>query len=418
MKAAAQAYRPRWQTHAYGIGARNHFRSPTHVFLREPELLRMNDNNQSDDVIHLRYQHHARTPRASVSQDPSHLRRYPDQISAARPQVLTSLGKASDMVRASNRTEWHLPTFAGWEATMAKESPHPVPILHHVAHKLRTTTSVEDKEDTWTISYRTEFEPVSLGPSIDLTRNASGATLFKPLLPSRSTDKTTTSPTSDKSEYTPSPHMHAPPHGSSCTHARETTTCLTKFWSNKSVTRTHTRTHKAPADQDSCLQPSPTPTKVVGTTLRGMGPPETSNDFVASALAREWYDYDKCTGTHAHTHTLHDTRLRTETLVKADDAADQVGCRDPHQWVIDSSCYLNTALEAAQLNAAAVSGDATGHPGVVSSLGLGTHPDAVSDWIWSQAPVTPRPRGDDLPPWFCNHEIYHAPTSISTSKVN
>ena len=54
MKAAAQAYRLRWQTHAYGIGARNHFRSPTHVFLREPELLRMNDNNQSDDVIHLR----------------------------------------------------------------------------------------------------------------------------------------------------------------------------------------------------------------------------------------------------------------------------------------------------------------------------------------------------------------------------
>ena len=53
MKAAAQAYGLRWQTHAYGIGARNHFRSPIHVFLREPELRRMNDNNQSDDVIHL-----------------------------------------------------------------------------------------------------------------------------------------------------------------------------------------------------------------------------------------------------------------------------------------------------------------------------------------------------------------------------
>ena len=83
----------------------------------------MNDNNQSDDVIHLRYQHHARTPRASVSQDPSHLRRYPDQISAARPQVLTSLGKASDMVRASNRTEWHLPTFASREATNQRKIP-------------------------------------------------------------------------------------------------------------------------------------------------------------------------------------------------------------------------------------------------------------------------------------------------------
>ena len=66
MKAAAQAYRSRRQTHAYGIGARNHFRSPTHVFLPEPQLLQTNDNNQSDDVIHLRYQHHARQPRASV----------------------------------------------------------------------------------------------------------------------------------------------------------------------------------------------------------------------------------------------------------------------------------------------------------------------------------------------------------------
>ena len=54
MRAAAQAYRPRWQAHAYGIGGRNHFRSPTHVFLREPELLQTNDYNQSDDVIHLK----------------------------------------------------------------------------------------------------------------------------------------------------------------------------------------------------------------------------------------------------------------------------------------------------------------------------------------------------------------------------
>ena len=47
---------------------------------------------------------------------------------------------------------------------------------------------------------------------------------------------------------------------------------------------------------------------------------------------------------------------------------------------------------------------------MVSSLGLGTHPDAVSFWIWSQATATPRPLGDDLPPWFNNHEIYHAPS--------
>ena len=53
MKAAAQAYRLRRQIHAYGIGDRNHFRSPTHVVLREPELLQTNDHNQSDDVIRL-----------------------------------------------------------------------------------------------------------------------------------------------------------------------------------------------------------------------------------------------------------------------------------------------------------------------------------------------------------------------------
>jgi len=157
----------------------------------------------------------------------------------------------------------------------------------------------------------------------------------------------------------------------------------------------------------------------VGTTsLRGVdeGEVETTNDFgasltTASALARGWYDYDKCTGTHAHTHTLHDTRPSEEILVKADDAADQVGCRDPYEWVIDSSYYLNTALEAAQLDAAAVSGDATGHPGVVSSLGLGTHPDAVSEWIWPQAPVTPRSLGDGLT-WSRDHEIYQAPSPI------
>ena len=169
MRAAAQAHWPRRQAHAYGIGGRHHFRPPTHVFLREPELLQTNDYIQSDDVIHLRYQHHARTPRASVSQDPSNLRRYPDQISAARPQVLTSLGKASDMVRASNRTEWHLPTFASWGARSLSVLEHPI-VSDTISLDYRPLTSLSsiDIEDTWTISYRTEFEPVSLGPCLRL----------------------------------------------------------------------------------------------------------------------------------------------------------------------------------------------------------------------------------------------------------
>ena len=72
-------------------------------------------------------------------------------------------------------------------------------------------------------------------------------------------------------------------------------------------------------------------------------------------------------------------------------------------------------MEAAKLDVLSiidvfpVSGEAIGHPGVVSNRS-GTHPNAVSFRIWSQATATPRPLGDDLPPWFNNHEIYHAPS--------
>ena len=110
---------------------------------------------------------------------------------------------------------------------------------------------------------------------------------------------------------------------------------------------------------------------------------------------------------HAFT-APHETCLSEKILIKADDAPDQVGCCDSLNRMISSVTYLNTALEAAQHNVVAVSGDATGYPGVMSSWS-GTHPDAVSFRIWSQAPVTPRPLGDGLK-WSNDHEIYQAPS--------
>ena len=112
--------------------------------------------------------------------------------------------------------------------------------------------------------------------------------------------------------------------------------------------------------------------------------------------------------THHACTAPHETCLSEKILIKADDAPDQVGCCDSLEWMISSVTYLNTALEAAQHNVVAVSGDATGYPEVMSSWS-GTHPDAVSFRIWSQAPVTPRPLGDDLK-WSNDHEIYQAPS--------
>ena len=62
---------------------------------------------------------------------------------------------------------------------------------------------------------------------------------------------------------------------------------------------------------------------------------------------------------HAFT-APHETCLSEKILIKADDAPDQVGCCDSLNRMISSVTYLNTALEAAQHNVVAVSGDATG----------------------------------------------------------
>ena len=92
---------------------------------------------------------------------------------------------------------------------------------------------------------------------------------------------------------------------------------------------------------------------------------------------------------------------------------DQVDCCDPldyFEWENNGAKqkHLNTAMEIAQLDVVAISGDVFGYPGVVP-IWLETHPDAVSFRIWSQAPVTPRPLGDDLK-WSNDHEIYQAPS--------
>ena len=87
MRAAAQAYRPRWQAYAYGRGVRHYFRSPTYIVPGEPGLLRTIHHQRSDYLHLIRYQHQARQPRATVSEDPGDLPRYPvnDSSSEAQP---------------------------------------------------------------------------------------------------------------------------------------------------------------------------------------------------------------------------------------------------------------------------------------------------------------------------------------------
>ena len=53
MRAAAMAYRPRWQAYAHGRGVRHDFRSPRYVVPRELELRRTNDIHGSDHLLPL-----------------------------------------------------------------------------------------------------------------------------------------------------------------------------------------------------------------------------------------------------------------------------------------------------------------------------------------------------------------------------
>ena len=53
MRAAAQAYRPRWQAYAYGRGVRHDFRSPTYFVPREPDLRRTIDTTGRDHLLPL-----------------------------------------------------------------------------------------------------------------------------------------------------------------------------------------------------------------------------------------------------------------------------------------------------------------------------------------------------------------------------
>ena len=117
-----------------------------------------------------------------------------------------------------------------------------------------------------------------------------------------------------------------------------------------------------------------------------------SSDFDKNFANRTEHESDLF-GYHAVTvthdmHTPH-TPYHDAPQTLGDDAmldADQVGCRA----TLDGSdrglvYHPNMATEAAQIDSAAASGDAAGHPGVVTSL-PGTHPDAISK-IWDRVRV-------------------------------
>ena len=183
-------------------------------------------------------------------------------------------------------------------------------------------------------------------------------------------------------EYTPHPCMHAQSRRETSTHARDSrvqTSRLEEKSPNPSSTRKGSSSSVDDGSQDDLSRLYP-----ISTTSR------TSSDFYKSYANRFGSSSTHIMSlidSNSHTHTHHDmSQGEPQTLGDGSPLeADQVGCRESIDWMTDSSVYhLRMALEAAQLDAAAASGDATKHPQVVLNW-LGTHPDAISKRTWAQA---------------------------------
>ena len=308
---------------------------------------------------------------------------------ACRPRVTpTAYGRATGLpsFRPNQQYRADTPHFQDrrYRRQESKIYDHSIRYQHHDTHELRATTA-------------TAVEIADNRRNADETSAASYA----------ASDLSKATPLQDVSTI-PS-DTHARSQLASRTYARETSIFAGKL------------------PKISCQQPSPTPTSrvdsVVGrTSLRGVN--EGSGDHqqlrgipLTTSAARQG-DFHKSTANRFDTCTNHALNTHTQTyLHEILDIAQfefQVGCCDPlepsFEWEINGSmCNLNTAMETVKFDIFTVSGEAIGHPGVMSNWS-GTHPNAVSFRIWSQATATPRPLGDDLPPWFSNHEIYHAPS--------
>ena len=212
-------------------------------------------------------------------------------------------------------------------------------------------------------------------------------------------------------EYTPHPCMHAQSRRETSTHARDSrvqTSRLEEKSPNPSSTRKGSSSSVDDGSQEHLSRLYP-----ISTTSR------TSSDFYknyANRFGSSSTHIMSLIDSNSHTHTHHDmSQGGPQTLGDGSPhEADQVGCRESIDWMTDSSVYhLRMALEAAQLDAAAASGDATKHPQVVLNW-LGTHPDAISKRIWAQATETPSPLGDGFDR-SSDHETYHAPSQVILS---
>ena len=349
MNHAAQAYRPGVAASAYGRCIRNVFIQRSYRDAREPAINRTFHYQGKNHHLHIRYQHQDLRP------------------------ILTP----RDEPELRDRARYHGPYVA---AALPFETPlGSTAYMHAVINpaKLQIDSSRSCK---------------AMDPELFQALN-SGAELFQ-----NSIQKTASSTSSWQSEYPAPPDTRARAHSA----------------------RTHELAHikwvsVMGGEQDSC-PPSPTPAiLVVGTSgtssWAGMG------DFHKSTANRFESSHAHTSVTHIEVTpfmtkhpltntTWHDTNPCGKILIKADEATDQVVHCDPVEWVTNSM-HLSKAMEAAQLDVVAVSGDGNGHPGVVPTLE--THPYADSDWRWSKATATPWPLGDGLT-WSRDHKIYQAPS--------
>ena len=180
-------------------------------------------------------------------------------------------------------------------------------------------------------------------------------------------------------------------------HAREHEELCTRSIVTPSRTSNRKRIQNCPTNPSSTLRGSSSSADLRVEANDNFASPQSvtsraSSDFDKNFANRTEHESDLF-GYHAVivTHDMHTphTPYHDAPQTLGDDAlldADQVGCRATLDGSDHGLVYHpNMATEAAQIDSAAASGDAAGHPGVVTSL-PGTHPDAISK-IWDRVRV-------------------------------
>ena len=424
MRLAAMAYRPRSAKTAYGSGIRN---------IRLPYIYDIPNAHQpaphvaggrygSNHPHLIRYQHQALEPRGPDRGDLQQLRRCTTVDFTIVDPIQASFAESRD----TNRTDFHAqPKTKGSSPSrdiaqsdgQAKRHERSTMEHFHVALPLVTLSCEGDyihPTSTHTKFYARiciHARDRSKGNTLHKTHQCH-ATSQKPV--SGDDNPLQTQP-SYKSEYTHPPSMHTPsyditfasaldlPVEPMCPTSSSTQTIMVLGRTSKSV-----KTARVDEGRDLLSQHYTLTTSSRAqmgdfhkTTANRFGSTHAHNTSVAKSSIK---NHALCT---KNRHSMSESEPKT--LINFD----QVDCCDPldyFEWENNGAKqkHLNTAMEIAQLDVVAISGDVFGYPGVVP-IWLETHPDAVSFRIWSQAQATPRPLGDGLK-WSNDHEIYQAPS--------